>query len=104
MRIDSNGLYSPSAPARADSRPAPVAAAERADLRRVTSAANDTVRAVATVASSVQFTIDQEAGRTVVRVVDKATGQLIRQIPSEEMIDIARALDRLQALLGLYPA
>jgi flagellar protein FlaG len=35
----------------------------------------------------------------VVKVVDTETDQVIRQIPSEEMLAIARNIDRLQGLL-----
>ncbi len=50
-------------------------------------------------ASKLQFSIDDETGRTVIRVVDEQTGETIRQIPSEEIMAIARNLDRLQGLL-----
>lgn len=49
--------------------------------------------------SKLQFSIDDTTGRTVVRVTDGATGETIRQIPSEEILAIARALDRMQGLL-----
>ncbi len=43
--------------------------------------------------------MDDSTGKTVIKVVDSSTNELIRQIPSEEMLEIARALDRLQGLL-----
>lgn len=49
--------------------------------------------------NNLQFSIDQDSGRTVVRVVDADTGDTIRQIPSEEMLNISKALDKLQGLL-----
>lgn len=52
-----------------------------------------------TAANKLQFSIDEETGRTVIRVVDEQTGETIRQIPSEEIMAIARNLDRLQGLL-----
>jgi flagellar protein FlaG len=39
-----------------------------------------------------QFSVDRGSGRTVIRVVDSTSGETIRQIPSEELLDIARAL------------
>lgn len=48
---------------------------------------------------SIQFTLDEDTGRTVVKVVDVQTQQILRQIPSEEMLQIAKALDKLQGLL-----
>jgi flagellar protein FlaG len=39
-----------------------------------------------------QFQIDQGSGRTIVRVVNPETGELIRQIPSEEAVKLAAAI------------
>ena len=50
-------------------------------------------------AGNLEFSLDDETGKTVVKVVDATTNELIRQIPSEEMLEIARALDRLQGIL-----
>jgi flagellar protein FlaG len=50
-------------------------------------------------ASDIEFSIDKDSGRTVVKVVDRETEEIIRQIPSQEMLDLARALDKLQGLL-----
>jgi flagellar protein FlaG len=38
------------------------------------------------------FSVDEDSGKTVVTVVDPATGDVIRQIPSEEVLAIARRL------------
>jgi flagellar protein FlaG len=40
----------------------------------------------------VEFSIDSESGRTVVSVRDANTGDVIRQMPSEEALRIAQAL------------
>ena len=53
-----------------------------------------------TFSRNLEFSVDDAAvGKTVVKVVDKETGDVIRQIPSQETLNIARALDRLQGLL-----
>jgi flagellar protein FlaG len=39
-----------------------------------------------------EFTVDEHSGRTVVTVKDKDTGETIRQIPSEEVLRLARNL------------
>jgi flagellar protein FlaG len=54
---------------------------------------------VSMAASDIQFSIDEDSGVTVVKVVDRETKDVIRQIPSEEMLDLAQALDKLQGLL-----
>lgn len=50
-------------------------------------------------ASNLAFEIDDDTGRTIIKITEASTGELIRQIPSEEMLEIAKALDRLQGLL-----
>ncbi len=39
-----------------------------------------------------QFSVDEDSGHTVVRVVNADTQELVRQIPSEEALRISRAL------------
>jgi flagellar protein FlaG len=48
---------------------------------------------------SVRFSIDHDTGTTMVTVVDSSTNEVIRQMPSEEVISIARSIDRLQGIL-----
>ena len=50
-------------------------------------------------ASNLAFEMDEDSGRTIIRITEASSGELIRQIPSEEMLEIAKALDRLQGLL-----
>lgn len=49
--------------------------------------------------SSLQFTVDDKSGQTIVKVMDTDTKEVIKQIPSEEMLSIAKAVDRLKGLL-----
>lgn len=70
------------------------------DMRKqVERAVDDVQRFVQTMNNGLQFSIDDDSGRTVVKVVDKQTDEVLRQIPSEEMLDIARALGKLKGLL-----
>ena len=39
---------------------------------------------------SLRFSIDDDSGRTIVRVVDTETDEVIRQMPSEEMLTVIR--------------
>jgi flagellar protein FlaG len=50
---------------------------------------------VQTVQRKLQFSIDEESGRTVIKVLDPESKEVIRQIPPEEAIALARNLDRL---------
>lgn len=51
------------------------------------------------VARNLQFSVDEETGRTVVKVIDPSTKEVIRQMPSEELLAIAKALDGMRGLL-----
>lgn len=54
---------------------------------------------VQTLSSDLKFTVDEETGIQVVKVVDTKTKDVIRQFPSEEILAIAQALDKLQGLI-----
>jgi flagellar protein FlaG len=54
---------------------------------------------VQSVSSSLQFSLDQDTGRTVVKMVDTQTAEVLRQFPSEEMLAISKSIDRMQGLL-----
>jgi flagellar protein FlaG len=49
--------------------------------------------------SELKFTVDPDTNSNVVKVIDKQTDQVIRQIPSEEMLKIAQNLDK---IVGLF--
>jgi flagellar protein FlaG len=44
----------------------------------------------------VRFENDQEAKQLVVKVVDRETDEVIRQIPPEELMNLAQRLDDLR--------
>lgn len=46
--------------------------------------------------SSLEFSVDTDTKKTIVKLVDSGTGELIRQYPTEEMLVIAHAIDQLQ--------
>ncbi len=62
------------------------------DKTLVANAVEEVKKAVATTASNLQFSIDDDTGKTVVKIVDEASQQVIRQIPSKEMLELAKAL------------
>lgn len=49
---------------------------------------------------SLSFTMDELSGRSVVKVIERNTNQLIRQIPSEELLKVAQDIKRLQEEMG----
>lgn len=49
-----------------------------------------------------QFSVDDSSGRTVIRVVNSETEEVVRQIPSEEVLRISRNLqEQLDEVTGL---
>ena len=42
---------------------------------------------------NLSFRVDQGSGRTVITVVDATTKEVIRQIPSEDVLAMSRALE-----------
>jgi len=46
-----------------------------------------------------EFSMHKESGRTMIKVVEKDTGNLIRQIPSEEVLDL---VTRMGEVLGIF--
>jgi len=80
---------------RAVSQAEPVEA-NRRQVEEAVKAVNEFIRPLN---NSLQFNIDDDTGKTVVKVVDMATKEVIRQFPSEEMLSIAKAIDKMQGLL-----
>lgn len=62
-------------------------------------ALEEVAKAVAPMAQSLQFSLDKDSGKTVVKVMDTDTNEVIRQIPSEEVLAISKAVDKLKGLL-----
>lgn len=50
-------------------------------------------KAVSSMNSNLEFTMDEETGIRVVKVVDKTNGEVIRQMPSEEVVEMAKSLE-----------
>lgn len=66
---------------------------------QVTDAVKNINKAMHDMGQKLEFAVDEESNRTIVKVVDERTREVIRQMPSQEALDIAKALDRLQGLL-----
>ena len=68
-------------------------------LEQVQQAAKQVQQMVQAQTSNLTFSVDQGSGKTVVKLMDSETGKVIRQIPSEEMIAMSEAMDKMQGLL-----
>ena len=54
---------------------------------------------VQSVRRNVNFTLEDTSGRVVVKVTDASSGDIIRQIPSEEALQLAESLEEVRSLL-----
>lgn len=82
-------VVAPAAPEPAAPTPASATAQESAQVK--TSVANIN-KILKEQALGLEFSVDEEK-QVVVKVVDQDTGKILRQIPSEEAIEIAKALE-----------
>jgi flagellar protein FlaG len=48
--------------------------------------------------SSLKIEIDPDTDRVVVKVLNDQNGEIIRQIPSQEMVELAKRLDAMQGI------
>jgi len=61
--------------------------------------AADLQKFVQSMGRDLNFSVDETTGYHVVRVVDQSTGELIRQLPSDELLKLAREFEQLQNAL-----
>lgn len=114
MELQSIGNVAQAAPRFVDQRPdaasaiapvkpavaAPIAAsAPEPLLPQVVQAVRDINKTLQVLAPNLEFSVDADSQRTIVKVVDQQTQEIIRQMPSTEALEIAKALDRVQGLL-----
>jgi len=74
--------------AQAEAAPAPVS---EEMMRRAIENAN---RALVQKSRELTFEFDDDVGRVIVKLIDRNTGEVLRQIPSSEAVQIARLLDQ----------
>jgi flagellar protein FlaG len=67
-------------------------------LDQVTQAINSLNKAMSAMSPDLQFSIDED-DRTIIKIVDQKTKEVLRQIPSVEALAIAKAIDQAQGLL-----
>lgn len=96
VRVDSARIQS--ARARAPERPdaAPSPAALREDFRESVQSANERL---ANSGRQLNVSVDKATDTVVVKVTDRESGEMIRQIPPEAALQITRNIDRLTGIL-----
>lgn len=55
--------------------------------------------AIQSISRDISFQVDDSSGRVVVKVVDGTSGEVVRQIPSEEALELATRLEDMRSLL-----
>ena len=60
---------------------------------------DDINKALTSSSISVQFQVDPDYKDLIVRIVDQDSGKLIRQMPTEDVVRISKAMDNLKGLL-----
>lgn len=69
---------------------------DKAALQNAVKKLNETV---APALQTVEFEIDEDTDKTVVKVIDKESKEVIRQMPNEEALAFSKTLDKLQGLV-----
>ena len=80
-------------------KPSSVDATSQPSREVVAKAAADIQQFVQSMGRNLSFSVDETTGYNVVRVVNPNTGELVRQLPSEELLKIARDFQRLNNVL-----
>ncbi|MDH0141536.1 flagellar protein FlaG [Aquipseudomonas alcaligenes] len=84
-----------------DERADRAAAGDAASISReqIESAVSTIQEFVQSVRRSINFSLEDGSGRVVVKVTDADSGNVIRQIPSEEALQLAESLEEVRSLL-----
>lgn len=76
--------------------PPAAATAPKATNEQLQKAVEEINRSMQQSGRNLQFSVDSATDRVVVRLTDTETGEVIRQIPSEETLAIARSIGEFQ--------
>lgn len=77
----------------------PTAVSPQRPARQEVEAAAKSVRDfVQPINSNLEFSVNDDTGQLVVKIIDRTTKEVIRQMPSEEMLAIAKTLDSIKGL------
>ncbi|MBK7765239.1 MAG: flagellar protein FlaG [Sulfuritalea sp.] len=71
-------------------------AAKQASVEQLQRAAEVVNKALRQSSRNLEFRLDERTNRVVVKLTDTETGEVIRQIPSDEMLAISRAIGEFQ--------
>ncbi len=69
------------------------------DAEKVRNAVTEIEKFLSSTRRNLEFSTDEESGKIVVKVIASETGELIRQLPSEEALRIANSLSDVNSIL-----
>ncbi|MBU6957432.1 flagellar protein FlaG [Pseudomonas sp. CVAP len=69
-----------------------VAGSKDADAQKLKLAVQEIEKFVQSIKRNLEFSIDEASGRVVVKVIATESGEVVRQIPSEEALKLADSL------------
>lgn len=75
--------------------------AQQASPAQLKDAVDTVNQAMRKAGQALEFSVDPDTNKPVIRMVDKDTGDLIRQIPSEEILAISRSIDQFLQRQGM---
>ena len=88
------------AAASAEIRPSNITQVMQPTRETVAKAAEQMQRFVSTMGRNLNFSIDGETGYHIVRVTNPATGEVVRHLPSDEMLRLSHSLTQISALVN----
>lgn len=95
---DTPNLTNPLAPT-ADQRTDTGAASAKPDRKTIEEMLTRIAEQIETVQRGLRFQVDDELGEVIIRVIDRSNDQVIRQIPSEELVTLDRRIREVSRLL-----
>jgi flagellar protein FlaG len=78
---------------------AEVTASKDSDSNKLKAAVQEIEKFVQSVKRNLEFSIDETSGKVVVKVIATETGEVVRQIPSEEALKLADSLSNASSVL-----
>ena len=88
-------------PLNATTKPAPVQttdavqrSAPAPSMDQVKQAVEDINKSMQSLSQGLEFSIDADSKQTIVKVIDPQTKEVLRQMPSQEALEIAKTLDQ----------
>jgi flagellar protein FlaG len=77
----------------------PAAGADEPSAQELSSAVDEINKKLQASSQNIEFSIDTDSKRTIVKIVDQSTKEVLRQIPTTVALEIAKSIDKMRGLL-----